>query len=200
MICLRVVFALVLALGSASAANIAFDFDFESAPNPGGGLAWTSGGLTATFTSPEVFFVVPSPFQTLTGNVLASASGGPTSLDISFDQDISSVMLSFALFESPLTLEAYADLAPVGSTTATGTVEPDGFLEGTISFAGGPFNRIVLSSASDFAIDNVTPIPEPTPMLLISMGLATVGFVRWRPAYSPVQPALGRRKRRRLRP
>jgi hypothetical protein len=55
----------------------------------------------------------------------------------------------------------------VGSAASTGTFVPGfTFPEGEISFAGGTFNRIEISStAAGFAVDNinVTPASAPVP-------------------------------------
>jgi hypothetical protein len=57
------------------------------------------------------------------------------------------------------------------------------FPEGEISFAGMPFNEIVVSStATDFAVDNINVIaaPEPGSFLLLGAGLILSGLASLR--------------------
>ncbi len=178
---------LFLAAGAfcvAANASTVFNFDTD---NLGTFTNFTDtvGGLSATFSSaadPGGFVVYPSIFDTLTGNVLGDP--GPAGLDnlalnIAFSQNIAAVTLDFATADfstpSPLTLSAYEGSNLVGSISATGSV-PGGFSfpEGAVSFSGGAFDQLVISStALDFAVDNisVTPTPEPTAIPLLGAGL-----------------------------
>jgi hypothetical protein len=135
-------------------------------------------------------------FNTLNGNVIGDpgpAGANNLALSIGFSHDIGAVTLDFATADfaspSPLTLTAYENSNLVGSVSATGNV-PGGFLfpEGQVSFTGGTFNQLVISSsAPDFAIDNInaTTAPEPAPVALLGASLLALGI-----------PALRRRSAR----
>jgi hypothetical protein len=178
-----------------SAANATTQFNFDN-DNLGTSTNFTDtvNGLSASFSSsadPGGFTVMPSFFDTLTGNVLGDP--GPAfedglALDISFSKTLSALSLDFATadFGSPslFTLVAFENGTQVGSASATGTV-PDGFYfpEGEISFSGATFNSIELSTAApDFAIDNINaniaaPTPEPSSLLLLGTGLLALGLL-----------------------
>jgi hypothetical protein len=158
--------------------------DFESVPlgttDP---FSVTTEGTTATFASAATFQVFPSFFSTLTGRVLFSADPIIAPLEVSFSNPLSSVSLAFAL-NSPSTLTpfivaAFLGATPVGAATFFGAVPPGfGFPEGAASFAGGPFDRLLLvSPAFDFAVDNinfqtVSAVPEPATLVLFGTGVA----------------------------
>jgi hypothetical protein len=194
-------FALASAcLCSAAHATTQFNFDND---NLGTSTNFTDSvnGLSATFSSsadPGGFTVMPSVFDTLTGNVLGDpgpAGENGLALDISFSQTLSALSLDFATADfgsaSLFTLVAFDNGNQVGTASATGTV-PDGFYfpEGEISFAGTAFNSIELSTAApDFAIDNinansVAPTPEPSSLLLLGTGLLALGFLAKRASSS----------------
>jgi hypothetical protein len=151
----------------------------------------TVNGLTATFSSsPDAggFAVTSMPgfFQTLSGNVLLDST--QESLTITFSAPLSDISLDFATFDAqPLNLSAFLVGAPVGSSSATGTV-PAGFSlpEGVLSFNGAAFDTVVLSSLTpNFAIDNVAAtdppaVPEPGSLLLCGGALAALAFVQLR--------------------
>jgi hypothetical protein len=164
-------------------------FDFETTPNfttmP---FPVTSGGLTATFTSPVGFMVQPSPFSTLTGRVLMESDPTAGPLTILFSAPLNGISLRFGL-NSPfapasLTLQALMGVTLVGSVSAPGAV-PTGFLfpEGSIAFAGATFNSVVLSSAApDFAVDDIVArqasvVPEPATVWLFGSGALLVAGV-----------------------
>jgi hypothetical protein len=170
-------------------------FDFETTPLftfvP---FSITQGGVTASFTSPDDnFFVGTGFFSALTGNVLQDADPLFSSLTIALGTPVPGIGLSFALDDpggfggSTLTLEAFLGATPVGTVTAGGTVPP-GFAspEGALSFFGGPFDSVVLTStAPNFAIDNVFVTPEPAAAVLTAGGLAAltgIGRLRRRAA------------------
>jgi hypothetical protein len=153
----------------------------------------TSNSLAAAFSSnddPGGFVVVPSFFNTLTGNVLLDP--GPAGADnlflgVAFSANVNSISLDFAT-NGPGTfaLLALENGSPVGLVFATGTV-PSGFIfpEGTITFNGANFNEVVMgSSALDFAVDNidVKPVatPEPASLLLLGSGLVALLMARRR--------------------
>ncbi len=146
----------------------------------------TVGNLSATFSSssiPGAYSVLPSFFDTLTGNVLASGTNAP--LMINFSSNLSAIGLLFATADfttpSPFTLTAYEETTQVGSNTSTGTF-PAGFQfpEGQIAFNGATFNAVILSStAPSFAIDDITTAPAaatPEPGYGWILGLALVAL------------------------
>jgi hypothetical protein len=174
-----------------AAANAATVFTFDS-DSLGTATGFTDkvNGISATFSSPGDpggFVVYQSMFDTLTGNVLGDpgpAGKDGLSLTVAFSINLSYVALDFATADffsaSPLTLTAYENSKLIGSTTATGTV-PGGytFPEGVISFAGKPFDQIVISStAMDLAVDNISVVaaPEPAVCALFGAGLLVLGL------------------------
>jgi hypothetical protein len=176
-------------LCAAANADTVFNFDGDSL---GTSTTFTDtvNGLSATFLSsadPGGFTVFPTMFDTLTGNVLGDP--GPAfqdnlALDVNFSQDLSAITLDFATADfiapSPFTLTAYENSVLVGSASTTGAFLPGfTFPEGEISFEGGAFNQVVISStATDFAVDNlnVTPTPEPGTLCLLGAGLILSGI------------------------
>jgi hypothetical protein len=182
---------------SANAATV-FNFDGDSL-GTSTSFTDTVDGLSATFSSaadPGGFVVYASMFNTLNGNVIGDpgpAGANGLALAINFSQNIGALTLDFATADfgspSPLTLTAYENSNLVGSVSATGNV-PGGFLfpEGQVSFNGGTFNQLVVSSsAPDFAVDNInaTAAPEPAPLALFGASLLALGI-----------PALRRRSTR----
>jgi hypothetical protein len=168
-------------------------FDFETTPAfTAVPFSATSGGLTATFTSPLGFMVQPSPFSTLTGRVLLESDPTAGPLTITFSAPLTGISLLFGLnapfAPASLTLQALMGVTVVGSTSAPGVVPP-GFIfpEGSLAFSGATFNSVMLSStAPDFAIDDIvarqaTVVPEPATVWLFGCGaLLVVGVARRR--------------------
>jgi hypothetical protein len=174
---------LVGAWVSGAAALHAQTFDFEAAAlNTTTPFSQSNGGVTATFTSPDganLFSVTTTFFSTLTGHVLLDQNAAPDRLAIGFNQSLSTISMNFATNGAgTLTLAAFFGANPVGSVTLAGAV-PAGFTfpEGIITFTGGPFDNVLLSStAPDFAIDNITvravsAVPEPAAVALVATGL-----------------------------
>jgi hypothetical protein len=112
-------------------------------------------------------------------------------LKIGFSQNLSAITLDFATSDfitpSPFTITTFEGSTQVGTATSTGQfLQGFTFPEGEITFEGGPFDNVVLSStAMDFAVDNVTVIaaPEPGTLALLGAGLLLTGL-----------PSLRRRK------
>ena len=189
--------AAVIALGLScrlSAATVTFNFDSDAT---GKATAFTDtvGGISATFTSPADpggFAIFATFFQSLTGNVLLDP--GPAGLNnlglaIQFSTPLTLISLNFATNSAAgvlLNLSAFNGASLVGSSSASGII-PAGFTfpEGILSFAGGPFDRVTLSStALDFAIDNVTvtsAVPEPAPLfpVLATLGALIIAYSRY---------------------
>ena len=178
--------AAVLA-GALAAPLSAQTYDFESTPlNTATPLSITTGGLTATFSSPAdpgAFVVTPAFLSpALPGHVLARPSSAAAPLQIAFSAPLSFIGMNFALnFGPALTLDAFLGATLVGSVSAGGVV-PAGFTfpEGTISFGAATFDNVRLSAASEFAIDNVTVrqaavVPEPSTWALTAGGLGLLG-------------------------
>jgi hypothetical protein len=168
-------------------------FDFEGADSPLGTstpFSLTRGGLTADFTAHPGTFLVANPaiFATLSGNLLGDIDATSNTLEILFDQLINSASLRFAQNDlsntSNLTMNVFNGGAIVGQVISAGTISP-GFLfpEGVLSFAGGPFDRLVLFTdlATDFAIDDLqigpSVVPEPGAVVLLATGLLALGVV-----------------------
>ena len=167
--------------------EIAFDFDSgapvfhtgQSTP-----FSQTSGGLTATFSSPadpaafsiqnhDTTFLTLSQFSR---NYLYQNRPSRTPLHTKFSQPVTSITLTFATtdyhgvgeVEEPtaIKLTAYmntAEITSLGSATARGTF-PENYLypQGTLSYSGrGAFNLVVIEllfqprGASSFFADNV---------------------------------------------
>jgi hypothetical protein len=152
----------------------------------------SSGSTTGQFSSPDgQFQVAASFFAMLPGQVLIDFV--PSTLEIVLSQPQQSVSLLFGLNTSSLSttlnLQALLGANPVGSASATGTIPPGFFFpEGSISFSGGIFDQIRLTSAApNFAVDtiDVTPVattivPEPATVSLIISGLAVIAVSRRR--------------------
>jgi hypothetical protein len=184
-------------LCAAANAGAIFNFDGDSL-GTATGFTDTANGISATFSSaadPGGFVVYASMFETLTGNVLGDpgpAEQDGLNLNISFSQDLQAITLDFAtddfITPSPFTITAFENSTQVGTATSTGEfLSGFTFPEGEITFAGGPFNQVVLSStAMDFAVDNINVIAAPEPgtfaLLGASLLLTSLAFMRRRNA------------------
>jgi len=182
------VLVLAFIVSAANAKTAAFDFE-DQAFGATTALISTQNGLTASFASPadpQGFQLTGAFYKTLTGNYLASP--GPdfvtgNTLTITFSQAVRAISLMFATDTDPaLTLVTDRGFA----ASATGTAPGGAFLfpEGVLTYRGGYFRSVTLSSnALSFAIDNVTAtVPEPSAFALIGLGLLGMGFARRRAA------------------
>jgi hypothetical protein len=165
--------------------------------------------MTATFTSPDgpsLFSVTTTFFSTLTDHILYDSNGAPDRLAIEFDRPLSRIQLTFAT-KGPgfFTLTAFLGAERVGSLSFLGAI-PAGLIlpEGHALFEDTPFDNVLLSStASDFAVDDVTvrtvaSVPEPAAVLLVAMGLLLLAPVmhrrrRDRPAFAGLRLRPGER-------
>ena len=187
----KILTPMVLCCAAANASSV-IEFDFDSdALGTSTTFTDTEDGLSATFSSsadPGGFVVFPTMFETLTGNVLGDpgpASASNIALDVSFSQKLSAITLDFATADfvtpSPFTITAYENSTLVGSNTSTGEFLPGfTFPEGEITFEGGNFNNIVLSTpAPFFAVDNIQVLPatapEPGTLTMFAAGLFLAG-------------------------
>jgi hypothetical protein len=138
-------------------------------------------------------------FETLTGNVLGDpgpAGQDGLTLSVTFNQALSAATLDFATSDfstpSPFTLNAFYNGSLVGTATQTGQfLTGFTFPEGEIAFAGPAFNSFTLSSsATDFAVDNITvaTAPEPASFALLGLPLLAAGL-----------PAVRRKRRQNAR-
>ena len=96
-------------------------------------------------------------------------------LQIAFSSPLDSISMNFGTDGTGLfDLDAYSGGTLVGSTSLEGTPLVS-FPEGTISFSGEDFDRVVLTSPSTpfFAIGNVNVTaditPEPTYLLIVPL-------------------------------
>jgi hypothetical protein len=195
---LGVVLAASAQIGIPAGANAAAaTYDFEAQLGSSTPFSITNNGVTATFTSPADpggFIVVPTFLSTLPGNTLADGPAGLSDipLDIAFSEPIASISLLFALDTSDATIPLNLTTNSGGSTSAAGSLQPSGLVEGSLSFSGTAFTSIELSTtAPDFAVDDitvttseVTPTPEPGTWSLLVAGLGGLAAVRRRKSRS----------------
>jgi hypothetical protein len=186
-------FAILMAAALAPATAQAVTFDFEAntqfTTTP---FTDTVGGLSATFTGEaSVCGAIPQIPPPLTGNVLiqnlcVTGQSGP--LGVSLSSDLSSASFDFATVvgAASLTVGAFENANLVSTSTFTSSV-PSGFSVGEgLASVTGTFNRLVLTSASGLAIDNLnaTPqvagVPEPASMSLLGAGLCALILARRR--------------------
>ena len=191
----RLILPVALCCAAADASTVV-DFNFDS-DTLGTTTTFTDtvDGLSATFSSAADrggFVVFPTMFETLTGNVLGNP--GPAfafdiPLDVSFSGNLSAITLDFATGDfntpSPFSIAAYENTTLVGSSTSTGQFLPGfAFPEGEITFDGGTFNNVVISTPSpNFAVDNIHVLataPEPGTLTMLAAGLllSVAGAIR----------------------
>ena len=150
----------------------------------------TSGGLTATFTSPAGNgFAVQS-----TGGLFSFGTGlvdnaffGTDPLTISFSTPVSAeIVIPFAItdFFGPSSDALTATGSNAQSVTFTTSLDTDGYPEGVIVvLPTSAITSLTLTSAMGedlpFAIGNVT-VPEPMSITLLGAGLAGLAALRRR--------------------
>jgi hypothetical protein len=170
-----------------------FDSDIIGTPAP---FVDTVNGVSATFSSNGPlgeFAVAPSFFITLSGNVLLSPgilappNTAPLDLTASFSSMLDGITLKFALNASdpaPFTLTAFLDSTQVATLTVGSSI-PGAlpFPEGSLTFSGTAFNRVVFSTtALNFAVDDITvtpansSAPEPAAVSLLVIGSSVLAF------------------------
>ena len=178
-------------LGYAAAGTVVFDFDTgmpalvvrQNTP-----LDQTAGGVTAHFSSMldpafsvQTYGTTFIPASWFSGNFLYPNNQNRNVLQISFDQLLASLTLTFATIEyhdpgaggtpSSLQMTAYRDSSgspAIGSVSGYGTMIPgDYYPQGTLTFDSGgqPFNLIELAvpfvqnGATDFMLDGIIVNP-----------------------------------------
>lgn len=182
--------ALILGCSTPAGAAV-FGFDGAAATNAQVPLAITTGGSTATFSSPTgagAFIAEDgSAFGTLGSSVLANDNFTPEELDIGFSQVFSVISFRFATNDSgaptAVTLTQTLDGQVVGTATSLGTVAASGIPEGGFNLAGTRFNgvRITDTAAGNagFAIGAVS-VPEPSMLPVTLAGLLGLTMLRRR--------------------
>ena len=141
----------------------------------------TNNGVTATFSTPADpgGFVTASPTLFTWGPEMLIDPGPANAPNIplqrAFSSPLDSISMNFGTDGTGLfDLDAYSGGTLVGSTSLEGTPLVS-FPEGTISFSGEDFDRVVLTSPSTpfFAIGNVNVTaditPEPTYLLIVPL-------------------------------
>ena len=192
------------------ASSITFDFDSGSpvpslgSPTP---FSYSSGGITASFSSPSPLgsfsvqdgstLPVVAQLSLFSGQFLSPDSTSRATLDIHFDQQLTSVSLTFSTAQStavetpnPLTATAYlgSTAGPIVGSPVTRSGSflfgsepmPTGSLSVT-SDAAHPFDTLRISlgagGASGILLDNlvVTPVPEPAQSAAVTLGVVGLG-------------------------
>lgn len=174
--------AVALAATGAHAATYSLAGSLGATPN----FSITSGGATATFTSPagNGFMVQDaSGLLSFSPALLDSNFFGTDNLTISFSQPVSSqITIPFAILHAfnassdTLTATTNSGQSITFGTSSNGLplAEP----EGVVSFVpSAAFTSVTLSSPIAFAIGNVN-VPEPMSIALLGTGL--VGFAATR--------------------
>ena len=153
-------------------------------------FAITSGGQTATFTSPAGNgFTVQSTsgLFSFSPALIDNNFFGTDSLTISFSTPVTNeILIPFAIQDGFSTGGDTLTAITSAGTTRTFTTTPDGLPlgepEGTIAFVpNNPTSFITLSSAQGlpFAIGNVT-VPEPMSLSLLGLSLVGMAAIRRR--------------------
>ncbi len=173
------------ALAVSASAN-ASTFGLESSIGATPTFSITSGGVTATYTSPAGNgFAVQDTTGLLTFNtaLLDSNFFGTDPLTISFSTPISgTILIPFAVLDSYSRTDSLTVTANTGQTTGF-LASPDGLALGEPEAIArlsltAPITSVTLSGTNAFAIGDVSTVaatPEPTSIVLLATGL--VGIV-----------------------
>jgi hypothetical protein len=173
-------FLFLAGVASALHGAVIFTFENESNVTP---FTDTIGGLSATFESSGDPFAVGNggSFFSFTFNDQFTLLGPAAivTLTVSFMPDLSSVSMNFGTVSATaFNLSAFENGTLVGTASVTGARQGFTFPEGIITFNGGVFNSIQLTtSAQGFAIDNLSvdpAVPEANSLWLFLSGAAVM--------------------------
>lgn len=156
--------------------GVTFQVNVAGVPTNGSVIIDGGPGVTNNITFPNIVSI-----------------GNPTAITLTAFLPVASTqfgygyaLLDFDSTPNATTIQLFSGPTSLGSLSYTATPDP--------RFSGGfagvsstiPFDRVVLTFAlapiaEGFAIDNVrfTPIPEPSSVVLLSLGLITVSYLKW---------------------
>jgi hypothetical protein len=173
-------FLFLAGVASALQGAVIFTFDneqFSSTP-----FTDTVGNLSATFKSSGDPFTVDNGgtfFSFAANGFILLGPATTVTLTVSFIPELSSVSMNFGTVSATaFNLSAFENGTLVGTASVTGARQGFTFPEGIITFNGGVFNSIQLTtSAQGFAIDNLSAdpaVPEANSLWLFLSGAAVM--------------------------